>query len=126
MHGMVRKSDVYVGFSERLQKACDRARMVQGPGRARELGRRLEVTTNGAAKWLSGESLPDMAHAVALALELGCRFEWLMTGVGAEPVRSSRPRLSEEACRIGEAWDQLPETTRTRFRAFLATFLKGA
>lgn len=121
---MVQKRDVYTGFAERLRTACDRARIVEGAGRARELGRRLGVTPNGAAKWLSGESLPDMAHAVALAQELGCRFEWLMTGAGAEPTRSARPRLSEEAVRIGEAWDQLPETTRARFRVFLTAFFK--
>lgn len=120
----MRKRDVYSGFAERLQKACDQAGIVAGSPRARELGRRLDVTANGAAKWLAGEGMPDMAHAAALATELGCRFEWLMTGAGSEPARARRPRLSDEAFQIAAAWDKLPESSRARIRAFLAVFAR--
>lgn len=74
-------------FASRLSEACDGVSIVpKERGRARYIAKLMQVSSESARKWLAGESLPSMAHAVQLAFHLDVYVEWLLTGRGPKRI----------------------------------------
>lgn len=82
--------DPKVDFPSRLNQALDAAGFApEGAGRQQALAKKLDVSQQAAGKWLRGETLPELARVIEIALFSGHNVEWLLTGRG--PARALRP-----------------------------------
>lgn len=73
-------------FATRLNKVADLLNIPPiGKNRQTAFGKKFGVSQEAARKWLSGESLPQLAKCIEIAKEAKVGFEWLMTGRGAAP-----------------------------------------
>ena len=68
-------------ISERLNRALA-ARNVDHHGRGTELARLTGVSPQAAAKWLSGQVMPNNDNLLRIAAQYGIDLIWLMTGDG--------------------------------------------
>lgn len=90
--------DPKVDFPARLNQALDAAGFApEGAGRQQALAKKLDVSQQAAGKWLRGETLPELARVIEIALFSGHNVEWLLTGRG--PARALRP---DEVVRMDE------------------------
>ena len=90
--------DPKVDFPSRLNQALDAAGFApEGAGRQQALAKKLEVSQQAAGKWLRGETLPELARVIEIAVFTGRNVEWLLTGRG--PERALRP---DEVVRMDE------------------------
>lgn len=83
---MVTKEELRLGFSKRLNEACDKAG-VRVRGRAVDIqkllkSKKIPVTTTAIGKWLNGEAVPEQDKLLPLALWLEVRPSWLEYGEG--------------------------------------------
>ncbi|CAG0966517.1 hypothetical protein MTYP_01022 [Methylophilaceae bacterium] len=70
-------------FAERMNKVADMLGIPpKGSNRQELLGRVFGVSQESARKWLSGESIPQVAKCIEIAKRAGVSFDWLMTGRG--------------------------------------------
>jgi len=82
--------DTRVHFPLRLNQALDAAGFApEGAGRQQTLAKRLGVSQQATGKWLRGETLPELARVIEIAVFTGHNVEWLLTGRG--PERALRP-----------------------------------
>lgn len=103
-------------FAARLHQALDsRGAPPRHYGRGAEVARRCGISPTAAAKWLNGESYPDLERAIALAEWLGVSVEWLYTGRGARDVARPDPAISE----VVELFSGLPTEQRNAALEFL-------
>lgn len=75
-------AQVHAEFAARLNEALTDAGWVIGYGRRIRLAQLVGLSGESCRKWLNGESLPTMEHAIQVALHLGVYVEWLLTGRG--------------------------------------------
>jgi hypothetical protein len=69
-------------FSECLNQALEKVLGVATKGRPEFVRKRYHVTYEGARKWLTGKSIPDMAHIAMICTDLKVHPTWLLTGEG--------------------------------------------
>lgn len=82
--------DARIDFPVRLNQALDAAGFApEGSGRQQALASKMKVSQQAAGKWLRGETLPELARVIEIALFTGHNVEWLLTGRG--PNRALRP-----------------------------------
>lgn len=78
-------------FAERMRVVADRLGIPpKGKNRQASLGKLFNVSQEAARKWLSGESIPEMARCIEIAKRAEVSIEWLLTGRGVE-VYSNTP-----------------------------------
>lgn len=100
--------DPKIEFPLRLRKALDAAGFQpEGGGRQQELATRFKVSQQAAGKWLRGETLPELARVIEIAIATGFMVEWLLTGRGPE-----RALRNDELVRM----DEKGEVTVLRFQ----------
>lgn len=92
-------------FSSRLNDALDAIGYpAKGKGRQVRLGKDMHTSQKGARKWLEGEAIPSMDHAIGLALLAHVHIEWLLTGRGPRNLQShpisTNPQIQEWAKRM--------------------------
>lgn len=101
-------------FQERLNELLD-ARQFESKGKGRQvaLAKKLDISQNGARKWLEGEGLPEFSRVMQLAKLFDCSVEWLATGRGARDLHVSQDvpmqRLIDRLTTADEATKQLVE-----------------
>lgn len=75
--------DPRIEFPTRLHEALTAAGFpAEGSGRQQALAKLLKVSQQAAGKWLRGESLPELARVIEIALATGYTVEWLLTARG--------------------------------------------
>lgn len=103
-------------FSERLIRALrdsdlrDKAQKEQG----KALG---AVSGTTVHYWLTGQKMPDIAHAVLISKRLAVNFEWLMTGRG--PMRL-KEGISPQGLRLLAVFEGLPDKEKGEVLAYAA------
>lgn len=91
-------------FSERLNEVLDRAKLPpKGAGRQKRLGDDWGVSQKGARKWLEGESIPETARLIEMAIRYRVSFEWLATGRDPRTLDQSES-IIEGSVRPSMAW----------------------
>lgn len=77
-------SDEKALFAQRLAKALDAAKLPpRHKGRQQAVRRMFGVTQQAVGKWLAGEAMPKKERIIEIALGLGVRAEWLLSGRGS-------------------------------------------
>lgn len=99
-------------FSKRLAKACADAGMRER-GRAVTLSKITGLSKEAARKWLNGEAIPAMDHAIVLAQYFAVSVDWLLTGTG-QPAIGDAGMLTDEERRHIERLRCLPSDERAR------------
>jgi transcriptional regulator with XRE-family HTH domain len=84
-------------------------------GRQTALGKTFGVTPKAARKWLTGEGLPELGTAVAIANRAGVNVVWLLQGVG--PKRGQA--VDGEKIALTEGIDELPQEDRQQVLDFI-------
>jgi transcriptional regulator with XRE-family HTH domain len=107
------------GFAKRLKEALTDQREEERGGGAR-LARICGVSSAAAGKWLSGDGLPHMTHAMEMAEELGVCVEWLLTGRG--PKKPPGPKTVT----LIETIDSLPPDSQVILQKVADSFVKSA
>lgn len=74
-------------MSDKHERFCDRLKVAMGDQSSRSLAIKSEMSPTVVAKYINGESTPNVERLVALADALGVTVEWLATG--REPVTYS-------------------------------------
>lgn len=104
-------------FALRLNEALDLQGLRRGRGRRVKIAKMGGVSGEGARKWLSGESLPTMEHAIVLASECGVCVEWLLTGRGpkslSETIAPPKQKLPDDMMRLIRALESLSPESRS-------------
>lgn len=94
-------------FAERMNKVADILGIPpKGSNRQELLGRVFGVSQESARKWLSGESIPQIAKCIEIAKRAGVGFEWLMTGRGIAAYEHS------PEARVCKAMQKMDEATK--------------
>lgn len=106
-------------FAKRLKEALTDQREEERGGGAR-LARICNVSSAAASKWLSGDGLPHMTHAVELAQELGVCVEWLLMG------RGPKKPLGPKTVILMETIDCLPPDSQVILQKVADSFVKSA
>lgn len=97
------KQDVRNDFADRLAEVMDEiADAPKGRGRTVWLGRKANVSSEMARKWLSGEALPNQARVDALADLFGVRRAWLRDGEGSKKTSEPEPGARSNSNRVAE------------------------
>ena len=79
-------------FSNRLNSALDAIGYpAKGSGRQVQLAKDLDVSQKGARKWLEGEAIAAMEHAIELAVLCHVYTEWLLSGRGPREIDTPQP-----------------------------------
>lgn len=115
----------YEDFAVRLRQTLDRSRFMQGRGRTSALADRYAVSRETARKWLTGLALPELPRIIELAKDFNTSFEWLATGrgharLGVGEKSSDYQRLTDDECRLLDAFRNLPEAKRQLLVDFLS------
>lgn len=80
------------GFSERLNKALDRAGVPRkGKGRNVEVAKMFNVSPASSRKWLEAVGFPEMEKTLEITRALNVPAEWLLTGKGGFDVENAAP-----------------------------------
>lgn len=94
-------------FAERMNKVADMLGIPpKGSNRQELLGRFFGVSQESARKWLSGESIPQVAKCIEIAKRAGVGFEWLMTGRGVAAYEHT------PEARVYQAMQKMDEVTK--------------
>lgn len=110
---------LHLGFATRLAEALDLKGVPKGRGRRVYLAKAAGVSGESGRKWLAGEALPDMKHAVLLATHLGVCVEWLLTERGPKKVPSPA------TVRAIEAMESLPHESQVTLQKVADSFVKS-
>ena len=115
----IRVAVAHEGFAKRLKEALTDQREEERGGGAR-LARICRVSSAAASKWLSGDSLPHMTHAMQMAEELEVCVEWLLTGRG--PKKPPGPKTVT----LIETIDSLPPDSQVILQKVADSFAQSA
>ena len=124
---------LHSGFARRLAEALDDLQgLPKGRGRRVHLAKMGEVSGEAARKWLAGEALPAMKHALLLSSHCGVCVEWLLTGRGPKVVADIMASVREEPktydledLRVARAIQSLPPKSRVALQTVLDSFVKS-
>lgn len=91
-------------IAERINSALD-ARGIDRHGRGTELARLTGTSPQAAAKWLSGQVMPNNDNLLRIAVQYGIDITWLLTGDGAM-------FIDQDFQRIKYRWDKMDTKNR--------------
>lgn len=108
------------GFSRRLNAACEH-REIKPRGRAAYLAKQMDVSTQGARKWLEADSIPDQTNIGRLATILQVNAEWLQLGPGDKVIPANTDEVAQQLQFIWPALSDEDKKTILRLASGLAT-----
>lgn len=107
------QKNILESFSIRLNQVADLLKIPPvGKNRQSIMGKMFGVSQEAARKWLSGESMPQLAKCIEICTKANVSVDWLLTGKGGihyEPEYS----LTNEMVEHLKVMQQLPGYART-------------
>lgn len=107
-------TEIRAEFATRMNELCDELDITPGHGRQAALGRRFNVTSKAARKWLLGLSYPEMAKAVEMCAAARVNVLWLLQGTPPKSGTQIDPNLLD----LAEAIAGMPDAGRNAVLEF--------